>query len=107
MAWLIRGGEVLASAEVAVTRAERRRGLIGRDDLVGVLVISTRSVHTFGVGFPLDVAFCDADGVVLKTITMVPNRVSLPVRGARQVIEARHGSFAHWGVTKGDRLELR
>lgn len=98
---------MLASAEVAVSRAERRRGLIGRDDFEGVLVLRTRSVHTFGVRFPLDVAFCDSDGVVLKTITMVPNRISLPVRGARTIIEARRGSFAHWQVTRGDRLELR
>lgn len=104
---MIRGEEVLASADVARTRAQRRRGLIGREDLEGVLVIHTRSVHTFGVRFPIDVAFCDGDGIVLKTIEMAPNRVSLPVRRACMVVEARSGAFAHWGLGPGDRLEVR
>lgn len=107
MAWLIRGGEVLASAEVAASRSARRRGLVGRDDLEGVIVIRARSVHTFGVRFPLDVAFCDGDGVVLRIIRMAPNRISLPVRGARTAVEARHGAFAHWSIATGDRLEIR
>ena len=34
-AWLVSDGRVLASAEVAATRAERRRGLLGRDGLDG------------------------------------------------------------------------
>lgn len=107
MAWLTRGGEVLASAEVAQSRAARRKGLVGRADLDGVLVIYTRSVHTFGVRFPIDVAFCDGDGTVLKIIDMVPNRISLPVYHARMVVEARGGAFAHWGLARGDRLEVR
>lgn len=107
MAWLIRSGEVLASAEIARSRTERRRGLVGRDDMDGVLVIHTRSVHTFGVRFPIDVAFCDAQGVVLRIVAMKPNRVSVPVRRARMAVEAERGSFARWGVHPGDQLEIR
>ena len=71
--WLVRGDDVLAAAEVAVTRAEqRRRGLIGRDALEGVLVIRPcRQVHTFGMQFPIDVAFCDRYGFVLHQTTHV------------------------------------
>ena len=58
MPWLVRGDDVLAAAEVAVTRKVRRRGLIGRDHLDGVLVLRPcRQVHTFGLQFPIDVAF--------------------------------------------------
>ena len=39
--WLVHDGRVLASAEVATTRAGRRRGLLGRDGIDGVLVIAT------------------------------------------------------------------
>ena len=100
-------GRVLASAELATTRAERRRGLLGRDGIDGVLVLRARSVHTFGMRFAIDVAFCDAAGTVRRTATLAPNRVTLPVRGATTVIEATAGSFAAWGLGPGDRIEVR
>lgn len=107
MAWLLRDGQVLASAEVAASRRERRRGLIGRRELDGVFVLSARSVHTFGVRFPIDVAFCDPDGTVLRIVSLAPNRVTVGRRGARTAIEAPGGAFREWGVVVGDRLELR
>ena len=65
MPWLVRGDDVLAAAEVAVTRKVRRRGLLGRDHIDGVLVLRPcRQVHTFGMQFPIDVAFCDRYGFV-------------------------------------------
>ena len=108
MAWLLRDGEVLASLEVASTRADRRRGLLGRDGFEGALLIErARSVHTLGMRFPIDVAFCDADLVVLRTRRLAPHRVTGPIVRAAQVIEAEAGMFAHWSLQPGDRLELR
>lgn len=107
MAWLTRDGQVLASAEVAQHRAERRRGLLGRDGLDGVFVLKARSVHTIGMTFPIDVAFCDADGLVLRVLTVAPNRVTRPLFAARSAVEAPAGAFRAWGVTTGDRLEVR
>lgn len=99
--------QVLATAELARTRAERRRGLLGRDHVDGVLVLAVRSVHTVGMRVSIDVAHLDGDGTVLRLTTMHPNRVGLPVRGARRVVEAPAGAFARWGVLVGDRLEVR
>lgn len=108
MPWLLRDGEVLASLEVATTRSDRRRGLLGTDGLDGALLIErTRSVHSIGMRFPIDVAFCDDDLAVLKTLRLEPHRVTVPVLRAHRVIEAEAGSFAHWGLTVGDRLEVR
>ena len=71
MAWLVRDGDVLAAAEIAATARARRRGLLGRDGVEGALVLRPcRHVHTVGMRFPIDVAFCDADGVVLRTVTL-------------------------------------
>ena len=108
MAWLVRGTDVLASLEVADELWSRTRGLLGRRGIEGALLIRpARSVHTLGMRFPLDVALCDADLVVLKTTRLAPHRVSAPVRGARQVIEAEAGAFERWRLRPGDQLEVR
>jgi uncharacterized membrane protein (UPF0127 family) len=108
VAWLLCDGRVLASLETADTRRARRRGLAGRDRLDGALLIRRcRSVHTFGMRVPLDVAFCDRDLVVLRITSVGRNRVTAPVLRAAAVVEAEAGSFQRWGVRPGDRLEVR
>ena len=107
MGWLVRGSEVLAAAEIASTRAARRRGALGRDGMEGVLVLRPcRQVHTLGMRFALDVAWCAADGRVLRVATMPPFRVSRPVVRARFVIEARSGATARWRLAPGDIVEI-
>ena len=104
-----RTGRILASAvEIAGTSESRRRGLLGRDDFDGALLLRpAKSVHTFGMRFPIDVAFVDKDMVVVKTVTMRRWRLGLPVWKADGVIEARAGTFAHWNVQVGDQLEVK
>jgi uncharacterized membrane protein (UPF0127 family) len=108
MAWLLRDGEVLAAVEVASSRGDRLRGALGRDHLEGALLLRpARSVHTLGLRFAIDVAFCDGELVVVTTISMVPHRVGLPRWRARSVIEAEAGAFERWRLRPGDHLELR
>lgn len=108
MPWLVRGDDVLAAAEVAVTRRQRRRGLARRHSLEGVFVLRPcRQVHSFGMRFPIDVAFCDRDGFVLHTTRMVPTRVSRPVPRAYFAVEANSGAFERWGLSVGDRVEVK
>jgi uncharacterized membrane protein (UPF0127 family) len=108
MGWLLREGEVLASLEVADTRAARRRGLLGRDSIDGaLLLVPARSVHTVGMRFPIDVAWLDGELTVLRTASMPRNRLSWPVLTAHSVLEAEAGTFARWDLVEGDRLELK
>jgi uncharacterized membrane protein (UPF0127 family) len=108
MPWLMRGDDVLAAAEVAVTRRQRRRGLAGRDALEGVMVLRPcRQVHTFGMRFPIDVAFCDRYGFVLHTSTLAPRRVSKVVGRSYFAIEAPAGAFERWDLHLGDVIEVR
>ena len=108
MPWLVRGDDVLASAEVAVTRKLRRRGLFGREQLDGVLILRPcRQVHTFGMKFPIDVAFCDRYGFVLHVSHMRAGRVSRYVLRAYFAIEAAAGSFERWGIGVGDIIEVK
>lgn len=106
--WLVRDGEVLAAAEVARTRRERARGLLGRDGFTGALVFrKCRQVHTFGMRFDIDVAFCDADGIVLRASTLHRRRMSALVWRSAFVIEAEAGAFERWGLRVGDRVEVK
>jgi len=108
MAWLVRDGRVLATLEVAESRRDRVRGLLGRDGIEGAILLRpARSVHTVGMRFPIDVAFLDGDLVVLKVCRLAPNRVALPVWRARGALEAEAGSFASWDLRVGDQLEVR
>jgi uncharacterized protein len=108
MGWLVRDGEVLAAVEIADGARARRRGLLGRDGIEGAFVLRPcRSVHTFGMRFALDVAFCDAEGTVLRTSALAPWRVSPVLRRSAFVIEAEAGAFDRWRLRPGDRVELR
>lgn len=108
MSWLLRDGEVLASLEVADTRRDRRRGLLGRDGIEGaLLLVPARSVHTLGMRFPIDVAWCDSELRVLRVARLPRHRLSRPVAHAHAVLEAEAGCFARWDLQVGDQLERR
>lgn len=106
--WLLREGDVLASAEVTEGFVDRTVGLIGRSELDGAMLLSrTRSVHSAGVRFRLDVAFLDRDLVVIDTCRLRPWSLALPRWKACNVLEAAAGSFERWGLQRGDHLEIR
>ena len=108
MPWLVRDDKVLGSLEIAETRRARGRGLLGRDGLDGALLIPhTRSVHSVGMRFDIDVAFLDGDYVVIRTLTLRRQRVTKIVMRARHVLEAEAGSFHDWELGVGDHLEIR
>jgi hypothetical protein len=98
----------LASLEIAESRRDRRRGLLGRDGIEGAILLRpARSVHTVGMRFPLDVAFCDADLRVVRVVRMPRHRVSRLVWRSRAVIEAEAGAFDRWKLRPGDELEVK
>jgi len=106
--WLVRDGDVLATVEVARRWGDRHRGLLGRTEVHGALVIRPcRQVHTLGMRIPIDVAFCDRDGWVLRTMTLRPWRVSPVVWRAAMAVEASAGAFERWRLREGDRIEVR
>jgi uncharacterized protein len=102
------GAGVRVTTELATTRTARRRGLLGRDRIDGALVLRPcRQVHTIGMRFSIDVAFCARDGRVLRVVSMRPGRVSRIVWRARFVVEAAAGSFEQWGVRRGSTIVVR
>jgi uncharacterized protein len=108
MPWLVADGRVLASVEIAEAYRSRAKGLLGRESIEGALLLRpARSVHSFGMRFPIDVAFCDADLYVLDIVVLRPHRVTRPRWRARAVIEAEVGAFDRWAVRVGDQVEIR
>ena len=108
MAWLVHDGTVLASVERADSVKSRTKGLLGRDGIDGALLLDrTKSVHTIGMKFPIDVAFCDDEMRVLRIVTMPKHRVSRIEFGAACAIETTAGRFNHWQIEPGAQLEIR
>jgi uncharacterized membrane protein (UPF0127 family) len=106
--WLLRGGDVVCALEVTDSRRERARGLRGRPDCVGALLLEgMRMAHTVGVSFPVDVAFLGPDLVVQEIMMMVPWRMTMPKRGVRSVVQTEAGCWEKWGVQVGDQLVIR
>ncbi|MFL5738169.1 MAG: DUF192 domain-containing protein, partial [Actinomycetota bacterium] len=94
------------AVELPETRAERRRGLLGRTALAddaGMLFSSCRSVHTFGMCFPIMVTTLDREMRVVEVRRLPPRRLLLPRRGVRHVLEC--GASTEFVL--GDRAELR
>lgn len=107
-AWLVAQGRVLASATVAESRRDRRRGLIGeRDPQFALVLPKCKWVHTFGMRCPIDVAYLDEKSQVVKIQRLAAMRLPMPVREARTVVEAKAGSFERWGLRIGDVIEIR
>ena len=107
MPQLVCNGRVVGPLEIATSMDARSRGLLGRDGIDGAMLLRpAATAHTFRMRFDLDVAFCDRDLVVLRTVTMRRNRLAWPQRRGRAVLEAEAGAFARWGLRPGTRLEI-
>lgn len=79
---------------VASSRRERRRGLLGQAGLPagrGLLLPRCRSVHTFGMRFPIEAVLLDAGYRVVDVVHLPPGRFLLPRRGVRHVLEIAVG----------------
>lgn len=108
MAWLLRQGEVLASVDLAESLGAKTRAVLGSaPGGGGAVLVSVRLAHTLGAPFAFDVAFLDADRVVVATVRVARNRVALPRRGSHSVLAAEAGAFDRWGLCPGDRLEIK
>ena len=108
VSWLTKDDIVLASLEQPAGRVGRARGLLGRNCFDGALVLTgTRSVHTVGMRFTIDVAICDPDLRVRRILTLVPWRITRPEFRATTIIEVPGGAFEQWGVRVGDQLAVR
>jgi uncharacterized membrane protein (UPF0127 family) len=94
---------------MALTRSERRRGLLGRESLAddaAMFIAPCIAIHTVGMGFPIDVAFVDAGGRIIRLVhNMQPWRLAASLGGCA-VVELAAGRLREYDVNVGDRLSL-
>ncbi len=111
MSWLVRDGDVLATVDEATSGPDRLRGLWHRPPPVGALLMRPPLVlHTVGLPYAVDVAFCDGgtEGrmAVTETVRLPPFRVARPRLGTKMLVVAADGAFERWRLAVGDELEI-
>jgi uncharacterized membrane protein (UPF0127 family) len=103
------GAPIATTVECAVTRATRRRGLLGRDGLgpsCAMMLEPCAAVHTAFMRFPIDVVFVDRLGYTVKIVRdLAPWRIAV-APSAHAVVEMAAGSLEHVDLSVGDRLFL-
>lgn len=79
------------------------RGPLGQDD--GLLLLECGAIHTVGMTYPIDVAFLDAEGIVVRSIPrMMPCRVGRGGPEAVHTLELAAGRLDETGTVPGVRL---
>lgn len=97
---VVDGTPTAISLWVARTRRARSRGLLGTDDLAGALWIEKcPAIHTFGMRYPLRVAFVDKHGVIVAIKTYRRNRLGTYHWRAAHAVE--------FPLALGEQLPLR
>ena len=95
----------------AVAIRDRIRGLLGRSIFAegdALVIAPCNAVHTFFMKFPIDAAFLDRHGRVVRTVAeMRPWRATRFHLGASQVVELPAGTLARTGTGVGDLLIFR
>jgi len=81
-------------------RGWRGRSMVGPDD--ALLLDRTRSIHTFGMRFPISAVLLDRQLVVRSVRPVRPGRLVLPRPGTRHVLECAEGV----DLRPGDRLRI-
>jgi uncharacterized membrane protein (UPF0127 family) len=105
-----RGSTLGSDVRLADTPRARRIGLLKHDKLnagEGLWIYPTQAIHTFGMRFPIDVAFIDRQKRVRRIYhRLAPYRLTSLVWSAQSVLELPPGTLAGTGTSVGDELQF-
>ena len=105
-----RGTLVGSCVRVAETGLTRIVGLLGERALRpgdGLLIVPSQSIHTWGMQFPIDIAFLDPDWkVIAMRGDMGPFRMTRIFWKAAAVLELPSGVLASTSTQIGDAMEF-
>src|SRR5205809_6376497 len=104
-----RGATLASNVRLADTPVARRVGLLKHRRLnagEGLWIYPTQAIHTFGMRFPIDVAFIDRRMRVKRIYhRLAPFRLTSLVWSAESVLELPSGSLAGTGTAVGAELQ--
>lgn len=104
------GAVLVNDLGMARSFGERAIGLLGARRLLpeqGLYFEHCRSVHMFGMSFPVDVVFLDESGVIVRTVPMLrPWRIA-GCGGANNTLELAAGMIDALRLQTGQCLMLR
>ncbi len=112
---MIRGSLAYANADCVIRNVcrttnflERMRGLLGTQKLKadeGLLIAPCSSVHTFGMGYTIDVLFLDNHLTIVKTVkSLKPWRLAAATASS-MVLELADNSIDKLQLNTGQQLE--
>jgi uncharacterized protein len=100
---------IAVDVEIARTRRELRRGLLGRaglDPRSALVLEPCAAIHTAFMQFPIDVVFTDREGQAIKLVHRLrPWRIAISLK-ADAVVELPAGALERCRIEVGDRLTL-
>jgi len=91
--------------ELAKTFEELQRGLLGRTTAgSGLFLMGATSIHTFGMKFPIDVVYLNANGMVLAgEERLLPNQQGKTYLGVAHIVELNAGTIRRYHIKVGER----
>ncbi len=96
------------SVTVACSFLSRLKGLLFSQPLPparGLLIQPCYSVHTFFMGYTIDVLFLDKQGYVIKIVPQLRPWRAASCRKAYQTLELFSGEAARLNIQPGDKLQ--
>ncbi len=99
--------------KIADSGWERMKGLLGRSKEEfpagkGLWLVPANSIHTIGMSFPIDVAYLDKAGRVIRLYhSLPPFRVAAIKFKTHSILELPAGTLAKTRTEVGDILEFR
>jgi uncharacterized membrane protein (UPF0127 family) len=107
-----RQAQVASDVELANTYWTRLKGLLGKSAAEftigkGLWISPCQGIHTIGMSFPIDAAYLDSAGRVLRVYrSLAPFRLTIPGFRAHSVLELPEGTLLHSGTQPGDLLQF-
>lgn len=107
---LTKGGRLAQKVTVADSLLARLTGLLGTvrpDSQTTLCLTPCAGVHTFGMKYPIDVVFLDAQGKVVKLFqNFPPNRMTKVIPSAKCALELPPGTITAQAIQTGDYLKV-
>lgn len=104
------GKELSNNVTIAGSLLKRMKGLLGKKEMQtgeAMWIKLCKSIHTFGMRFPIDVAFLNTKNKVIAIVNnLKPNRLTRIYFSAVSVLEMPAGTLNTSDTRVGDEIEI-